>query len=110
MDPNAILAKGKAQLVAELNIGHFSPEEQDAFLEKMGEYLMRRVLTKMFDAVTDPADRKEVEKLIGDQNFLLVRAIVEKYIRDVDTLVQEEARAGLEEYKKELIKEAETKA
>ena len=102
MDPDAILAKGKAEIVKELNIGHFSQPEQDMIIEKLGEYLMRRVLTKMFDSVTAPEDKAAVEKMIAQDKFLEVRGVVEKYIPDVDGMVKSEAHDGMDEYKRNL--------
>ena len=103
MTPDDILAKGKEEIVKELNLGHLKPEEQDQIIEKIGEYLMRRVLTKMFDAVTAPEDRSIVEKLVKEENFFGVREIVEKYIKDVDGMVKQEVRDGIDEYKRNVI-------
>ena len=102
MTPDDIIAKGKAEIVKEINIGHLSQAEQDQVIEKLGEYLMRRVLTKMFDAVTKPEDRTAVEKLVAEEKFVDVREIVEKYISDVDKMVQQEVRAGIDEYKSQV--------
>ena len=98
MDPQALITEGRTTLVHELNIAGLEQAEQDNILDELGEQLMRRVLVKFFQLL--PEDEQDrFQRLLNEENGDAAQLLVEKYVPNSSEIVQQELRAGVEEYK-----------
>ena len=104
MDPQQLIAQGRALIVAELNIGHLPQAEQDAIVDGLGEVLLRRVLSKMFELVPE-TERDNLQKLLKEQNGEAAQALIQKHVPNMDDFVRAEIRAGIDEHKHLVLEE-----
>ena len=105
MDPQQLIAQGRAMIVAELNIGHLPQAEQDAIVDGLGEVLLRRVLARVYELVPE-TERDNLQNLLKEQNGEEAQALIEKYVPTMDEIIRAEVRAGISEHKRLVVEEA----
>ncbi len=104
MDPQQLMAQGRALMIEQLNIGHLSEEEQNEILDGLGEVLLRRVLLKLVGMLPE-AERPKFGTLLASQDMSALQELVAKYVPNSTDVIQEELRAGVEEHKRLVAEE-----
>ncbi len=89
----------RSQIVAELNIAHLEPDEQENVINKVSEVLLKKATFEVMRRI--PADAlDELDRLADSDDAEAVRALVKQHVPDVDSVVADAAREGLEEHKR----------
>lgn len=89
----------RERIVAELNIGHLEPQEQEQVIDKVSEVLLKKATFEVMRRIPEDA-LDELDRLAVADDADAVRALVRKHVPDVDTVVADAAREGLEEHKR----------
>ena len=104
MNPQDIIAQGRTKLVAELNIGHLTEDEQTQILDRLGEVLTKRVMAKVLTMLPEN-EQQHLTTLIDAGQEEAAEALMNKFVPDLGKVVQDEVLAGIEEHKR-LVNEA----
>lgn len=89
----------RAKIVAELNIGHLSAEEQEQVIGKVSEVLLKRATLALMQRI--PADTlDELDRLTDAGDNAAIQKLVAEHVPDAEAVVTQAAQEGLAEHKR----------
>lgn len=89
----------RKRIIAELNIGHLTNEEQETVINKVSEVLMKRATLEVMRRI--PEDQlDELDKLTEAEDGAGIQKLVAKYVPNVEEVVTQAAKDGLAEHKR----------
>lgn len=87
------------RIVAELNIGHLSAEEQQQVIGKVSEVLLKRATLALMQRI--PAEKlDELDRLTAAKDDDGIRKLVAENVPDAEAVVTQAAKEGLAEHKR----------
>ena len=89
----------RKRIVAELNIGHLTDDEQEKVINKVSEVLMKRATLEVMRRI--PEDQlDELDKLTEAEDGAGIQKLGAKYVPNVEEVVTQAAKDGLAEHKR----------
>ena len=101
MNPQSFAIANREQIVAELNLGHLKPEEQDEVIESVGELLFGKIFLKLTSLLPESV-RDAFAEAMGTYDFASVDTIVKENIPNSAEVIAKELSEGIADYKKSL--------
>ena len=98
----------RERIIAELNIGHLTADEQEKVINAVGQVLLKRATLAVMDKM--PKDTlDELDRLADTGDEAGIQALVKKHVPNAEEIVTEAAREGIAEHKR-LVTELVTQA
>lgn len=94
----------KAIMVAELQIEHLQPEEQDALIEAIGEMLLERATYAVMSAVPE-TEYATLDAYAEKGDDASLQAHISKFVPNVEQVVAQAVRDGIAEHKRLVAEE-----
>ena len=89
----------KGRIIAELNIGHLAEDEQEDIIDAVSEVLLKKATFEVMRRVPEAA-LDELDRLVETGDEAGMRALVRTHVPDIETVIADAARAGLDEHKR----------
>lgn len=94
----------KTLIVTELNIGHLDDAEQDTIISQLSDVLLKRATLAVMRLIPE-GERDALDKLVEAGDGAGMQALISKYVPNVEQVMREAVRAGIDEHK-QLLSEA----
>ena len=89
----------------EVGITHLPKEDQDKVTDELGGMLYKRMLMAIFDKLP-PHEHEHLKQLIAQDAASEISDLVHKYIPDVGTVIEQELKTSMQEFRTVLGSEA----
>lgn len=102
LDPDAL----RAQIIAELNIGHLNEGEQNQIIEALGDVLLERATFEVMNRIDDK-HMEELDVLAEHASDTLLSQKIRELVPNVAEVVANAVREGIEEHKRLVAEQVE---
>lgn len=99
MNPHVNAEELRTKIVQELNLGHLSPQEQDAIIGQLGDVLMERATMTLLSKLPSQEVEK-VDQLLAGNMHQEAQALIEKYVPNTQEVIAQAVHEGIEEHKR----------
>ena len=94
----------KKKIVGELNIGHLADVEQEEIVTKLSEVLLKDATLAVMQQIPE-SEHDKIDAMVGAGDDTGMQDLVRKYVPNVEQVVAEAVRAGIDEHKRLVTEE-----
>jgi ATP phosphoribosyltransferase len=99
-------AEIRTRIIEDLDLAHLSKDEQDQVIEALGEVLLERATYEIMRRIPDE-DLEALDALAEDGTDEAMQEAIKKHVPDVEQVVMNAVREGIEEHKRLVAEEME---
>ncbi|MFM2414848.1 MAG: hypothetical protein RI911_541 [Candidatus Parcubacteria bacterium] len=100
MNPQVI----HARIVAELEIDHLTPAEQDQIVEALGEVLLERATYEVMRHIPE-SEYETLDTFAEQGKEAEMQALIQKYVSNIEHIVAQAVQDGIAEHKRLVAEE-----